>query len=124
MQDTWLTYSDASERLGVKVASVKRTARAKKWARRTMNDGTVQVCVPADRLPDIRADDPEDRPPVSSAPDQSSEILARLAASEARLEMSERRATELAEDRDRWRSMAERLSERQSVSFLDRLFRR
>lgn len=120
MSTEWLTYAEAADSLGIKVESVKRQARAKKWGRRIMNDGVAQIAIPTDRLPDDRSDNPPDRP----APDQTPELSARLAAAEVRAEMAERRANEIAEDRDRWRGMAERLSERQSVSIWDRLFKR
>jgi hypothetical protein len=118
MLEKWMTYSDAADRLGIKLASVKRQARAKNWARRTMNDGVVQVAIPADRL----AERPTDSPPAHSAPDHTAELSARLSAAEVRAGMAEKRASEIAEDRDHWRGMAERLSERRSI--FDRIFNR
>lgn len=118
MSEKWMTYAEAADRLGIKLASVKRQARAKNWQRRPMNDGTVQVAIPTDRLTDI----PADTIPDKSAPDQTAELSARLAAAEIRVEMADKRASEIAEDRDHWRRMAEKLSERRSI--FDRIFNR
>ena len=114
----WLTYEEAANRLGIKADSVRRQARAKKWARRKMNDGVVQVEVPGGRLEDRR----EDNPPAQSAPDLTPDQAARLAAAEVRADLAEKHAEEIREDRDKWRDMAQRLSEPRSI--FDRVFRR
>lgn len=116
MSEEWMTYADAAARLGIKPDSVKRQARSKKWAKRTMNDGTVQVAVPADRLPDARPAVLPSPPPEDSGADrwaeERAELSARASIAEARAEAAERRATEIAEDRDRWQDMARTLAER------------
>lgn len=117
--ENWLTYEDAAARLGIKVASVKRQARSKKWARRSMNDGTVQVLIPPDRLADRPSDNRAAQPPADPPPDYT----ARLAAAEVRAELAERRANEIASERDEWKQMAQRLSEPRP-SIIDRIFRR
>lgn len=86
-----------------------------------MNDGTVQVLVPPERLTDRPSDDREAHPPTDPPPDHAG----RLAAAEIRAELAERRADEIREERDRWRDLAEKLSEsRSSVGLFDRLFGR
>lgn len=122
-----MTYAEASDRLGIKIASVKRQARARSWPRRTMNDGTVQVGIPADRL----ADDPPPSPPLESGADERAELSARLAVAEARAEAAEKRAIELAEDRDAWRLQAQKLASEPRpgapavrMGLIDRLFGR
>lgn len=101
---TWMTYANAAEALGIKLDSVKRRARARKWPRRTMNDAAVQVLVPADALAEGRSDNPANSIPPTPPPDDG-----RIAVAEARAEAAERRADETAQDRDRWRDMAEAL---------------
>lgn len=114
----WMTYEDAGRALGIKADSVRRRAASRKWPRRRGNDGLARVGIPAEIIPDGT---PFVTPEV---PDESGRIREELAASEARLEMAERRAIELAEDRDRWRQLAEKLSERQSLGLVARLFGR
>ena len=130
MPERWMTYAEAASLLDIKVASVKRQARAKSWPRRTMNDGTVQVSIPEDRL----AAAPQDNPPAETRADpwadEKAALSARAAAAEMRADMAERRATEIASDRDAWRAQAERLSEAQAaaslgiIARLEQFFRR
>lgn len=130
MPDQWMTYADAAAKLGIKIASVKRQARSKAWPRRTMNDGTVQVSIPEDRLSAIPTDHPPPERGADQWADEMAALSARAAAAEMRADMAERRATEIASDRDAWRAQAERLaSERQSdliirPSLLERLLDR
>lgn len=97
----WMSYDEAAERLGILAASVKRQARARKWPRRMGNDGRAQVDVPADRL--------SEPPPSPTLPASAPADASRIAALEERLRAEERRAADLTDDRDRWRSMAEAL---------------
>ena len=103
--DGWMTYEEAAQRLGIKTASVKRQARARNWPRRLSNDGRAQVQVPADRL----TDPPPSSPPVTPPDTFREEAASRIAAAEARADAAERRASEIAEERDKWRTMAENL---------------
>lgn len=118
-----MTYTDAAERLGIKIASVKRQARAKSWPRRSMNDGTVQVCIPPDRL----TDHPPPIPPENPQADSGADLSARLAVAEIRAELAEKRADEIARDRDAWRAQAERLASEpraSSLNLIERIFGR
>lgn len=103
----WLTYAEASERLGIKPESVKRRARSRKWPRRVGNDGAARVLVPSERLEDTRTEGREDAPaPVP--PDATT--LERAIRAESRADAAEAMLKEARDDRDRWREMAERLS--------------
>lgn len=130
MPDQWMTYSEAAAHLGIKAASVKRQARAKSWPRRSMNDGCVQVLIPEDRLAAIPTDNPPHEGRGDSWADEKAALSARVAAAEMRADMAERRASEIASDRDAWRSQAERLSEAQAAASIgiiarfEKLFRR
>jgi len=116
MEHIFLTYEEAATRLGIKADSVRRRARARKWPRRTGNDGKTQVGIPPDAL---GADDPPG-PPPGPPPD--------MEAAELRVEnrMLRERLDELREDRDRWREQAERLAEagRPVVGIFGRIFGR
>lgn len=103
----WLTYAEASERLGIKPESVKRRARSRKWPRRVGNDGAARVLVPSERLEDARAESREDAPaPVP--PDTTT--LERAIRAEARADAAEVMLKEARDDRDRWRGIAENLA--------------
>ena len=109
MADLWLTYADASKRLGIKTESVKRRARSRKWARRVRNDGIAEVCVPDDALTVGRSDDLPAIPPVSPPPDPR--LTERMIEAETRAAVAEARLADVQQDRDRWRELAERLSQ-------------
>ena len=100
----WMTWAEAADRLGIKPESVKRRARARRWARRTGNDGKASVKVPNDVLqdapPDVRA---------AVLPDQS-DVMERAIRAEARADAAEKMLENMTEERDRWRDMSERLS--------------
>lgn len=116
MEHIFLTYEEAATRLGIKADSVRRRARARKWPRRTGNDGKTQVGIPPDAL---GADDPPGTPP-GPPPDMD--------ATELRVEnrMLRERLDELRDERDRWREQAERLAEagRPVVGIFGRIFGR
>lgn len=138
MTQTWMTYAEAAERLGIKADSVKRRARARRWSRRTGNDGLVQICIPPEALTDIRPDNPPDNPdhirPLDPPEPLLLETLAMLRKAEADGASHKARADALADqvadlrtDRDRLLSIIENQSSRLSEiqpGFLDRLFRR
>lgn len=96
----WLTYDEAAERLSVKKASVQRMARAKKWPRRTGNDGKARIALPPDRLADNQAESAAAPPP----PDQSGRIIA----AEARAEELTKQVEDLRSERDRLLVIIER----------------
>lgn len=116
MEHIFLTYEEAAVRLGIKPDSVRRRARARKWPRRTGNDGRSQVGIPPDV---IGADDPPG-PPPGPPPDTE--------AAELRVEnrMLRERLDELRDERNKWREQAQRLSETRQpvVGILGRLFGR
>lgn len=126
----WMTYNEAAAALGIKPDSVRRQARQRNWPRRTTNSGLAQVDVPPDRIPESRpASFPESAassPPNSS--DKSARQSSRIAGLEAALAASERRAAELVDDRDQWRSMTKSLladlATERSKNWLNRLFGR
>ena len=109
MEHIFLSYDEAATQLGIKPNSVRRRARARKWPRRTGNDGKAQVGIPADVL---GADNPPGPPPDTEAV-------------ELRVEnrMLRERLDELREERDKWRDQAERLSEPRT-GLIARIFRR
>ena len=55
-EELWLTYTEAAGKLGIKLDSVKRRVRARKWPRMTGNDGIVRIQIPHDALPDDRTE--------------------------------------------------------------------
>jgi hypothetical protein len=109
MADLWLTYADASKRLGIKTESVKRRARSRKWARRVRNDGIAEVCIPDDALTASRSDDLPATPPAPPPPDPR--LTERVIEAETRAAVAEARLADIQQDRDRWRELAERLSQ-------------
>lgn len=117
MEHIFLTYEEAAERLGIKPDSVRRRARARKWPRRQGNDGKTQVGIPPDVL---GADDPPGPPPGTPTDMEAAELRVENRLLRERLD-------ELREDRDAWRSQAERLASEPrpvSVGFFSRLFGR
>lgn len=103
----WLTYAEASERLGIKPESVKRRARSRKWPRRVGNDGAARVLVPFERLEDARTESRED---ASAQIPPDTETLERAIRAEARADAAEVMLKEARDDRDRWRGIAESLA--------------
>ena len=120
MADLWLTYADASKRLGIKTESVKRRARSRKWARRVRNDGIAEVCIPDDALTASRS---MTFRPSPAAPPFDPSLTERVIEAETRAAVAEARLIDTIADRDHWREMAERLSQPRA-SIFDRLFRR
>lgn len=133
MHEKWLTYSEAAKALDIKIDSVKRRARARRWPRRTGNDGMVQVGIPADALAEDRADSLTDDPPINPPQDPPLSALVEQL-NNARIEAAEHRArasaladqvADLRTERDRLLSVIERqASKPQPVSFWTRLFER
>lgn len=105
MDPEWLTYAEASLRLGIKIDSVKRRARARHWARRTTNTGLVQVAVPADVLPDnspdSRADGPPAVPPKDPLLSSLDPYLVEAATQRARADALAEQVADLKIERDR-----------------------
>lgn len=139
MTENWLTYADAAIRLGIKPDSVKRRARARRWPRRTGNDGLVQVCIPPDVLRGIRPDNTPDNPDTIRPSDpplplllETLELLrkteADAASQKARADALADQVADLRSDRDRLMSIVESQSRPVqpvvTARFFDRLFRR
>lgn len=98
-EEIWLTYAEAAEMLGIKLDSVKRRARGRKWPRMVGNDGRCRIQLPAEEnraagRAAARADDsriPPDFPSPESA------LLERVSAAEIRAAVAEARADGLSE---------------------------
>jgi hypothetical protein len=95
-----LSYADAAKALGIKVDSVKRRARNRRWKREAGNDGTVRIGVPLDALPS--ADNPADNPR------DIVRLEKMVSALEAEVRMLRETQDELRADRDAWRNMSQR----------------
>ena len=131
MADTWLTYADAAARLGIKADSVKRRARARRWPRRTGNDGLVQIQVPEEALPEHRPDNPPDIPdtirpnesPLNALRDRVETAEKQAAAQQARADALSEQVADLRVERDRLLTIIERHAS-EARPFWSRLFGR
>ena len=136
MPDRWLTYSELAAVLGCSPAAARAKAMRKRWRRQVGNDRQARVLLPEDA--ELRgARDPTAQVHVPRlhtraavrTPEQEAELLERLerlqsamaalaqkfAAAEAlteRLGAAEGELKAVKEDRDHWRALAERLTER------------
>lgn len=136
MQEQWLTYHEAAEALGIKVDSVKRRARARRWPRRTGNNGVVQVGIPTDALAEGRSERPSDDPsailpavPPPSAVADLQKYIVEAAEQRARADALADQVADLRADRDRLLSIIEKqasrtVDTRPVVGFWDRIFGR
>lgn len=106
-EERLLTYAEAAELLGVKIDSVKRRARNRRWRRERANDGLVRIGVPVSILP------PDDPPDSSTEfPSDDPGDIRRLEKLVSELETEVRMLREAQEDlrgdRDAWRDLARR----------------
>lgn len=101
-----MTYVDAAEALGVKVDSVKRRARNRRWKREKGNDGLVRIGVPVEILTLSERDNPPDHPPDDVG--DRVRLEKQVSALEVEVRLLRERETDLKADRDSWRAMAER----------------
>lgn len=133
MTETWFTYADAAARLGIKPDSVKRRARARRWPRRTGNDGLVQIQVPEEVLPERRPDNPPDipdtirpnDPPLNALRERAETAERQAAAQQARADALAEQVADLRTERDRLLTIIEEGSKSvRTIGFLDRLFGR
>lgn len=139
MTEIWLTYADAADHLRVKLDSVKRRARSRRWPRRTRNDGVVEVGIPKDALPERRPDNTPDNPDFIRPSDSQQSALietmdllrkaeAGAASHKARADALADQVADLRSERDRLMSIIEAQSKPArpvvTVGFFDRLFRR
>lgn len=109
-----LTYKELAERLGIKLASARRTAMRKKWQRVKGNDGETRVLVPLEvleRRNDNHDDNRDDNHNVSAIKELQAKIEALnelLVSERQRADACEKRAVSAESDRDRWHAEATR----------------
>lgn len=105
-----MTYAEAASVLRVKVDSVKRRARNRRWHREIGNDGLTRIAVPLSALPDDPPDVPADVL-TDSPPDISGDVLRlekQVSALESEVRMLRESQDDLRADRDAWRDLANR----------------
>jgi hypothetical protein len=117
----WMTYAEAAERLGIKAASVKRRATARKWPKRTGNDRKIRVGIPREIIPDAT---PENIP--DNTPDTSPiTITADLAAAHAEIQGLKDQIERADAERDRLLALLEKAIEAKRgpiARLVDRIF--
>jgi hypothetical protein len=101
-----MTYADAAKILGVKVDSVKRRARNRGWKRLKGNDGLVRIGVPVEIFTLSERDNPPDRP--SDDTGDRVRLEKEVSVLETEVRMLRERQVDLLQDRDHWRTMAQR----------------
>ena len=126
----FMTYEDAAKFLRIKPDSVRRRAASRRWPKRQGNDRKARVGIPIGIIPDdTHAPTPAIIPPHPGDVALREELattktaLARL---EGQAEVNAERLTDLARDRDAWRSQAEALSRtigEGRAGFWSRIFR-
>ena len=99
-----MTYAEAAELMKIKIDSVKRRARNRRWHREIGNDGLVRIAVPLTALPDpsitVQLDNLPDRPGGQIEADK------RIVALEVEVKMLRETLQDLRRDRDAWRTSA------------------
>ena len=106
MAETWLTYAEIAERLGITSEAARHLARRRMWRKQTANNGRTRVLVPDD--PDI---EPRSRTPVERPADTRSSTGEADALRELVTELratAERDRAAWAADRDRLEAAVER----------------
>lgn len=101
-----MTYADAAHLLGVKLDSVKRRARNRRWKREKGNDGLVRIGVPVELLVQPVTDNPPDDTPADTGDILRLEKL--VSALETEVKLLREYQSDLIQDRDEWRSMAQK----------------
>lgn len=102
-----MTYAEAARLLGIKVDSVMRRARNRKWHKELGNDGLARVAVPVSILPpDGPPAFPKDDPPALPKDDPA--LSSRIASLETEVRMLRESMSDLKADRDAWREQAQR----------------
>lgn len=98
-EENWLTYAEAADVLGIKLDSVKRRARGRKWPRIVGNDGRCRIQLPAEenRAASRAAARSDDSPIPPDFPSPESALLDRVSAAEIRAAVAEARADGLSE---------------------------
>lgn len=106
-QTRMMTYAEAARILGIKVESVMRRARNRKWHKELGNDGLARIAVPLSALspdspPVLPTDIPKDHPMDDPV------ISARIATLETEVRMLREVVVDLRQDRDAWRDQVQR----------------
>ena len=101
-----MTYVDAADALGIKVDSVKRRARNRRWHKEKGNDRLIRIGVPAEVLTSAERDNLPDSP-SDHTPD-TVRLEKAVSALETEVRMLRERQDGLIEDRDAWKAMAQR----------------
>lgn len=101
-----LTYAEAARIMGIKVESVMRRARNRKWHKELGNDGLARVAVPLAVLP---SESPPDHPrdDLPGHPTENPVQLAQIAALQTEVRMLREVMVDLRADRDAWRDVAQ-----------------
>ncbi|MCH8491300.1 MAG: hypothetical protein LAT81_15425 [Oceanicaulis sp.] len=99
-----MTYAEAANALGVKVDSVKRRARNRRWRREIGNDGLARVAVPVSVLPQQTGDHPSDSP--RTEPGDILRLEKEVSGLMVEVRMLRQANEELRSDRDAWRVAA------------------
>lgn len=113
----WMTYAEAAERLGIKAASVKRRATARKWPKRTGNDRKIRVGIPREIIPDATPENTPDTSPIT--------ITADLAAAHAEIQGLKDQIERADAERDRILALLEKAIEAKRspiARLVDRIF--
>jgi hypothetical protein len=101
--DSWLTYAEAGQRLGVSPEAARAKAARKRWRRQVGNDGLARVLLPGDLPVTARSRTPRDRPVTSRSTPGHVQLIktleshveslkAQLATTEARLAAADARS--------------------------------
>lgn len=99
-----LSYKEIADRLGIKLASARQTVSRRRWKRIKANDGSVRIEVPISYL----------QREVSVGVDEASyvnvDVGATVALAELRAENEylQRRVSDLENDRDAWKLIAQK----------------
>lgn len=105
-QTRMMTYAEAARILGIKVESVMRRARNRKWHKELGNDGLARVAVPLSAIPpDDPPAFPADHPPEPPKDDPA--LSSRIASLETEVRMLREVLDDLRVDRDAWRIQAQ-----------------
>lgn len=111
MEMQYFTYKELSEKLGIKLPSVRQLVRRKRWRTVKQNDGkTVKIEVPLSELENRESDleVPQEQTTNDILLERISGLERTLEAERRTHEALEKRATAAETDRDAWREKANR----------------
>lgn len=117
MDGVWLTYQQAGERLGISAEAARQRALRGHWPRRRSNDGVAVVQVPEGVAVRTNARRTPEHTGVEH-PDEHTDasVRIRMAELEAQVLLLREMVTDLRDDRDRWRGVAEQLAGRRQAT--------